>query len=145
MSEIVQVYGREFKVGKPRVQHYLSALRLVKDLIKEGYEDQLAFLMGEAQEREINKTEFVFFLLDLLDGLDEEYLNRFTAILLQGDIGETVDYLEENGGVEPSVFMEAFAINCEEADIVEVVKFFRRALEAIQGWRPAKEEEGDAS
>jgi len=145
VAEIVDVYGREFRVGKPRIQHYLSTLRLIKDLIKGGYEDELAFLMGEAQGRDVSATEFVFFLLDLLDGLDEAYLTRLTAILLQGDIDKTIAFIEENGGVEPSVFMEAFAINCEQADIVEVTKFFRRALKAIRGWSAGEgTDEGDA-
>lgn len=136
MAETIEVYGREFEVGKPKARHYISLLRLVKDLIKEGYGDAIAELTARARTKEgISDTQAIFLVLDLVDELEEQHLTRFAAILLQDDVDDTVAFIEENGGVEIGALMEAFAVNCEQADIGEVVAFFRRAQEAIGGWR----------
>lgn len=152
MTETVSVYGREFTIRKPRIQHYMSMLRLIKDLIKEGYQEDLMNLISKAQESDesedggVSNSDMALFGLELVAGLDDAYITRLTAILLQGDLDETIALLNENGGVAPSVFMEAVAINAEQADIAEVVKFFRRTVAAVEAWSPREEPaENDAS
>lgn len=128
MAEAIDVYGREFEVGKPKTRHYLNLLRFVKELVREGYADKLEEL-SEAED--MGGIEFLF---EIIDVIDEEQLTHFAAVLLQDDVDETIAWIEENGGVELGWLVEAFAINCELADLGQVVESFRRAQAAIRGW-----------
>ena len=132
MAEIVEVYGREFEVGKPRVHDYLNLLQFVKRVVRDGYADQLSDLSNSADE--VGGIEF---FLELAGAVEEEHLTHLAAVLLQGDIDETIAFIEDNGGVELGWMMEAFAINCELADLEQVVESFRRAQEAIKSWSQA--------
>jgi len=129
VAEIVEVYGREFEIGKPKTKHYLNLLRFLKLLIQEGYAEKLEEL---TDMEDVTGFEFFF---ELVGAIEEEHLAHLSAVLLQGDIDETVAFLDKNGGVELGWLTEAFAINCELADLGRVVENFRRAFAAIRGWR----------
>lgn len=129
MAETVEVYGREFEIGKPKTHHYLNLLRFLKRLVEEGYSEKLEEL---SNAENMGGVEFLF---ELVEVLHEDHLTHFAAVLLQGDVEETVEFIEEAGGVELGWLMESFAINCELADLGQVVASFRRASKAIRGWR----------
>lgn len=136
MAETVEVYGREFEIGKPKAHHYLNLLRFLKEFpfLKELIQSVDEGMLDEDTELEERGMEFFF---QIIDALDESHLTHFAAVLLQGEIDETVALIQENGGVELGWLMESFAINCELVDIAQVMKSFRRASAALQRWRPA--------
>lgn len=131
MAETLTVYGREFTIGKPRVTHYISLLKFFKRLISEGYTDRLEELSAAD---DIGGFDFFF---GLVEAIEEDHLTHLAAVLLQDDVDETIEFIEENGGVELGWLMESFAINAELADLGQVVESFRRAQKAIRGWRRA--------
>jgi hypothetical protein len=129
MTEIVEVYGREFEIAKPKPTHYLNLLHFVGDLAREGYADQVVEL---SKSEDMGGIEWLF---RVVETINEEQLAKFAAVLLQDDVEGTVEFIEENGGVELGWLMEAFAVNCELADLGQVVESFRRARQAIRSWR----------
>jgi len=131
MAEAIQVYDREFELDKPKTKHYLNLLRFVKRLIKDGYGDKLEEI---AQAEDMGGIEVLF---EIVDTVEEEHLTHFAAVLLQDDVEETIAYVEENGGVELGWLAEAFAVNCELADLGQVIDQFRRAFKAIRSWSEA--------
>jgi hypothetical protein len=129
MAEIVEVYGREFELAKPKPSHYLALLHFVGNLVREGYADKVV----ELSEEDMGGIEWLF---RVVETINEEQLTKFAAVLLQDDVEDTAAFIEENGGVELGWLMEAFAVNCELADLGQVVESFRRARQAIRSWRP---------
>jgi len=128
MAETIQVYDREFELDKPKTKHYLSLLRFVKRLIKDGYGDKLEEI---AQAEDMGGIEVLF---EIVDTVEEKHLTHFAAVLLQDDVEETIAFVEKNGGVELGWLAEAFAVNCELADLGQVIDQFRRAFKAIRSW-----------
>lgn len=133
MSNIVTVGDREFTIGRPRPRHYLHLLRFLKDLFKSGYGEIIGLVSDDEEGEDIAPLEAFFALVDQISEAD---LNRLGAILLQfDDVDEGLAFIEAQGGVDLVWLTEAFAINCEVADIGLVVKNFRRAQKAWGKWR----------
>lgn len=131
MAETIQVYDQDFEVGKPKTRDYLNLLRFVKRLIKDGYGDKLEEI---AQSEDMGGIEVLF---EIVDAVEEEHLTHFAAVLLHDDVEDTIAFIEENGGVELGWLAEAFAVNCELADLGQVIEQFRRAFKAIRSWSEA--------
>ncbi|TSA39715.1 hypothetical protein D4Q85_00745 [bacterium] len=136
MSNIVTVGDREFTIGRPRPRHYLYLLRFLKDLFKSGYGEMIGLMPDGEEGEDIAPLEAFFALVDKISETD---LNRFGAILLQfDDIDEGLAFIDAQNGVDLVWLTEAFAINCEVADIGLVVSNFRRAQNAWGKWKRAK-------
>lgn len=139
--ETITIGEREFELGRPKTKHYRNLLMLMVGLLRENTD--IATRITTMKEEEFDNAlaeNLAYFdvFLDVLETLSEQRLLELGAILLQfDDVQEGAKWIEGQGGLDPIWAFEAFAINCELADLGRIRDSFRRALRAIQSWREA--------
>lgn len=122
---ILNIGGREFRIGNPPVRVYRALLQFVAGLFSRGYVRTVKDL-GALAKLMSDDLPTSTVIANGVMALEDHDLLRLTAILLHFEKEEEGIAWLEQVGWDPSAFVEALAANAEHIDLKGLVKNAQR-------------------